>query len=132
TGGSQGYAIPINTALSIAHQIMSGNASSTVHIGPTALLGVEVSPSRSGAGFGGSSVAGADVVGLLADSPAAQAGIVAGDVITSVDGRTVTSGDTLTTVMASLRPGQTVSVGYTDTSGQSQTTTLKLATGPPQ
>ena len=45
--GSQGYAIPINTAMSIARQIEAGNGSSTVHIGTTAFLGVELSPDGS-------------------------------------------------------------------------------------
>ena len=60
--GSQGsqeqaYAIPIDTALSIAKQIEGGNGSSTVHIGATAFLGIETSGSELGerlrSGFGG-------------------------------------------------------------------------------
>ena len=47
SSGNQGFAIPINTALSIARAIEAGNASSTVHIGETAFLGVEISPSGS-------------------------------------------------------------------------------------
>ena len=39
---SDGYAIPINKALSIAQQIESGDISATVHVGGTAFLGVEV------------------------------------------------------------------------------------------
>ena len=60
SSGTQGFAIPIDTALTIARQIVAGNASSTVHIGTTAFLGVEVSPagsSSTGSGanpFGGS------------------------------------------------------------------------------
>ncbi len=45
--GTQGYAIPINEALSIAHQIQSGKGTSTTHVGPTAFLGVELSASGS-------------------------------------------------------------------------------------
>ncbi len=48
--GNQGFAIPINTALSIARSIEAGNGSSTIHIGPTAFLGVEISPSGSSSG----------------------------------------------------------------------------------
>ena len=67
SSGAQGYAIPINTADSIAKQIEAGNASSNVHIGATAFLGVEVQSSSSqgtgglgggtggGSGFGGGS-----------------------------------------------------------------------------
>ena len=42
---TQGYAIPIDTALSIASQIEAGQASSTVHIGATAFLGLEIASS---------------------------------------------------------------------------------------
>jgi S1-C subfamily serine protease len=55
--GNQGFAIPINQALSIARQIEAGNGSSTIHIGTTAFLGVEISPNGSssnpGSGNGG-------------------------------------------------------------------------------
>ena len=58
--GNQGFAIPINTALSIARQIVAGNGSSTIHIGTTAFLGVEISPngSSSSSGIGGGSGSG--------------------------------------------------------------------------
>ena len=42
---TQAFAIPITRASSIAGQIEAGTASSTVHIGATAFLGVETSPS---------------------------------------------------------------------------------------
>ena len=41
-GASEGFSIPINTALNLAHQIMGNKASSKVHIGASALLGVIV------------------------------------------------------------------------------------------
>jgi S1-C subfamily serine protease len=47
TGGTLGYAIPINSALSIARQINLGNASSTVYIGLPGFLGVQVAVSSS-------------------------------------------------------------------------------------
>jgi S1-C subfamily serine protease len=52
--GNQGFAIPINTALSIARQIEAGNGSSTVHIGTTAFLGVEISATGSSSNSGNS------------------------------------------------------------------------------
>jgi S1-C subfamily serine protease len=55
SSGNQGFAIPINTALSIAHSIENGNASTTVHIGETAFLGVEISPNGSSSGSSGGS-----------------------------------------------------------------------------
>ena len=62
SSGGQGYAIPISTATSIAKAIVAGDSSATIHIGTTAFLGVEISPSGSsnssssgglGGGFGG-------------------------------------------------------------------------------
>ncbi len=145
--GNQGFAIPINTALSLARQIEAGNASSTVHIGETAFLGVEISPqgnSGNSGGFGGvfgnsgntgssgPSVAGASVAGVVTNEPAQEAGIAQGDVITSLGGTSIDSADALTNAMASHHPGDKVSIGWTDTSGQSHTATVQLSSGPPQ
>ena len=47
SGGSLGFAIPINSALAIARQIASGQPSATVHIGLPGFLGVEVAQSDS-------------------------------------------------------------------------------------
>ena len=49
---TQAFAIPITRASSIADQIEAGTPSSTVHIGATAFLGVQTSPSGLGS-FGG-------------------------------------------------------------------------------
>ncbi len=152
SGGNQGYAIPINTALSIARQIEAGNGSSTVHIGTTAFLGVEVSPnsdssSGSGSGLGGfgglfgnsgntgsgsASTSGATVAGVVTSGPAQEAGLAQGDVITSLGGTTISSANDLTNAMASHHPGDKVSIAWTDTNGQSHTATVQLSSGPPQ
>jgi len=122
---TQGFAIPINTALPIVQQIEAGTASSTVHVGPTAFLGVEVSTAA-----GSSAGSGALVSGVIPNSPAAQAGLAQGDLITSVGGKSVSSADTLTTLMAGHSPGDKVAVSWTDSSGASHTLTLDLASGP--
>ena len=77
---TQAFAIPIAKATAIAGQIEAGQASSTVHLGSTAFLGVEVSATGTGGyGFGsGSSSSGATIVGTVAGSAAAQAGLAAG------------------------------------------------------
>lgn len=140
---NEGYAIPINDAIATAKQIEAGNASSAVHLGPTAFLGVEVADSAADCpssspfgGFGGGgtspSTPGAYVCDAVSDNPAAQAGITAGDTITSLDGHSVDSAESLTDVMLVEVPGHSVSVQYVDSSGQQQSTTVKLGTGPPQ
>jgi S1-C subfamily serine protease len=45
--GNQGYAIPINEAITLAKKIEAGASTSTIHIGTTAFLGVEVTPTGS-------------------------------------------------------------------------------------
>ena len=47
SGGTLGFAIPINSALAIARQIASGQRSATVYIGLPGFLGVEVATSSS-------------------------------------------------------------------------------------
>jgi S1-C subfamily serine protease len=155
--GNQGFAIPINQALSIARQIEAGKGSATIHIGTTAFLGVEISPngssSNSGSGDGGggpfggffgnggstgstgntgSSGSGAAVAGVVTSGPAQEAGIAQGDVITSLGGKTISSADDLTRDMGSYHPGDKVQVAWTDSNGQTHTATVQLSSGPPQ
>jgi S1-C subfamily serine protease len=129
---TQAFAIPINTALSIANQIESGHASATVHIGTTAFLGVEIAPTgQQGSGsFGSSGSSGVQIAGVQSGTPAAAAGLSQGDVITSVAGQSVNSGTDIQQVLASHHPGDKVSISWTDAYGQSQTATVTLAAGP--
>ncbi len=116
-----------------------------MHIGETAFLGVEISPTGSssggggfGSGFGGnsgntgSSVAGASIAGVVTNGPAQTAGLAQGDTITSLGGKTIGSANALTNAMASYHPGDKVTVGWTDSSGQTHTATVQLSSGPPQ
>jgi S1-C subfamily serine protease len=137
--GNQGFAIPINQALSIANDIRGGKSSNTVHIGASAFLGVEVSSPASqgqgGGGLGGRNGGGttgnaAAVVEVVPNSPAEQAGLGQGDVITSLGGKTVDSATTLTNLMTTHHPGDKVNIGWTDPTGQSHSATITLVTGP--
>jgi S1-C subfamily serine protease len=155
---AQGYAIPIGTALSLAKKIEAGDASSTIHIGATGFLGVEVEASSSssssgssgssgsfGGGFGGgdfgnsggssdsggSSATGATIAGVISGSPAADAGLAVGDVITAVKGTSVSSATDLSNLLESDHPGSSVQIQWTDQSGQTDTATVKLTNGPP-
>jgi S1-C subfamily serine protease len=120
----QGFAIPIDRAESITGQILAHKGSGTVHIGATAFLGIGVAQQAAGG------PSGATIAGVLPGTPAAQAGLSAGDVITSVGGRSVTSPDTLQTVMLSHHPRDQVTVTWIDQSGQTHSATLTLASGP--
>ena len=131
--GTQGYSIPINTALAIARQIEAGDSSGTVHIGTTAFLGVAVQNATGGGLFGGNgSTAGALIEQVVAGGPASQAGLSVGDVITAVDGKGVNSAQALTNVMSQEKPGRTVTVQYVSTSGSSGSVQVTLGTGPAQ
>jgi S1-C subfamily serine protease len=137
SGGTQGFAVPVNTAMAIVKQIENQQASDTVHIGGTAFLGVEIDPTGSQSGFGGgfggqsgSSSSGATVAGVLSGSPAAQAGLAAGDVIVSVGGQAVDSPSALSTILGTYHPGDGVQIGWLDTSGAQQSATVQLASGP--
>ena len=135
---SQGFAIPINAALSIAKEITAGRASSAVHIGATAFLGVSVVASASN-GFGGSgrpvpqpTSAGAVIESVVSGGPAAKAGLAAGDTITSIGGHSITSASSLTAVLLGEKPDVSVSVIYLDSSGAKHTVTVPLESGAPQ
>ncbi|MEY2450150.1 MAG: hypothetical protein QOH79_3626 [Acidimicrobiaceae bacterium] len=117
---SDAFAIPINTALDIAHQIQSGESSAKVHIGGRALLGVQVQPGQ-----------GATIVAVQPGSPAESAGLAAGDVIVSVGERTIGSVDDLPTALDSYHPGDTATIGWLDAGGQRHTSTVRLIEGPP-
>jgi S1-C subfamily serine protease len=137
TNGGNSYSIPVNTALTIAKQIEAGQSSSTIHIGSTAFLGILVQPASSSGGFGGgfnqggSQGSGAVVAQVLTGDPADQAGISAGDTITTLGGTTVDSPSALTAALGSYHPGDKVKIGWTDQSGQSHTATVSLTSGPP-
>jgi S1-C subfamily serine protease len=126
-GAHQGFAIPINQALTIANQITTGKASTTVHIGKSAFLAVEVGGSGSQAGTGTS---GAAIVQLLPDSPLANLGITSGDTITSLNGQTVDSATTLTNLMDTHHPGDRLTLTWQDATGQSHTGTVVPIIGP--
>ena len=192
---TQAFAIPITRASSLADQIEAGTPSSTVHIGATAFLGIETSPSGLGSaggnfpgnipgfggnggnfpgfggnfpGFGGNggdipgfggdfpgfggdiggyiggsggsingsgggstgSGSGVAISGVVPGTAAAGAGLAAGDQITSVAGHTVTSSTQIQSVLGNYRPGDKISISWTDQSGQSHTAAVTLTAGP--
>ena len=129
SSGYEGYAIPIDEAVTLAKQIEAGSSSSTVHIGTTAFLGVEIDAAADGYGNVSS---GATVAGVITGSPAQEAGLAAGDVITSVNGNAIDSAQALTSALEPYKPGDHLTIDWTDASGVAQTATVALSSGPPQ
>jgi S1-C subfamily serine protease len=124
SSASDGYAIKIGKALSIAKQIVAGHSSARVHIGATAFLGVQIQSGTSGSGV--------VVAGVVAGGPAAAAGISAGDVIVSIDGNAINSSNDVASVVLTKKPGATVAVTIADQFGSEQTVNVTLTSGPPQ
>jgi S1-C subfamily serine protease len=120
---TQGFAIPIDTALSVAKQIEAGQASSTVHTGETAFLGLSIATSSEQS-------SGVLLAGAVQGTPAASAGLTQYDTVTSLNGQAVNSGTDIEHILIGFHPGQKISIGWTDTSGQSHTATVTLANGP--
>jgi S1-C subfamily serine protease len=121
-----GFAVPTSTAKSVVDQIVAGASSTQIILGQVGFLGVSASGQSSGAS---SSTSGAVVVGVEAGSPAEQAGIAAGSVITSVGGTPVSSIADLGTVLHQTKPGQQVRVAWSD-QGVDHSASVTLVAGP--
>jgi len=128
---NEGYAIAINSALSVVNQIRSGQGSSSIILGKAGFLGVEVRnlDDAAAAQLGLNVSSGAFVSGILSGTPAAQAGLVRNSVITAIDGQKIDSADTLGPVLHGHKPGDRVQVTWVDQSG-THTATVQLIAGP--
>ncbi len=139
SAGGDGYAIPIARALAVGRQIEAGTGSDVIHIGPTGFLGVSVTDAvppgwrrRDGSGgAAGSPGGGAAVAGVVDGGPAQLAGLVPGDVVVALDGRSVNSASALTNLMIAHHPGDSVTLTWLDQAGQQQSAAVQLAAGPP-
>ncbi len=116
---SQGYAVPIATALSVARQIEARDSSGTVHVGGTAFLGVNLTTDQWSGG--------AAIADVVSGGPADTAGLQAGDVITAIDGQAVSTPEEITSLLLGKQPGDTVAV-----TTQNGTITVTLGSGPAQ
>jgi S1-C subfamily serine protease len=71
-------------------------------------------------------VAGDLVFTVLPGSSAAKAGLVSGDVVTSLDGTPTTTGGSLTAVLARHKAGDTVAITFVSPDGKSHTAAITL------
>jgi len=129
SGAAQAFAIPASQAAPIAAAIAAGRSSAAVHIGATAFLGVQV-VSYGVQVPGYPAIAGVGVAGITAGTPAARAGLVPGDVITSIGGHAVTSAMSLRSVLAAYHPGDRAGLHLVDEVGQAHAATIVFAAGP--
>jgi S1-C subfamily serine protease len=113
-----GFAIPSNSAKNFASKLI---ASGAVAPSGRAFLGISAATLILG---------GVVVQSVTPGGPAAKAGIKPGDVLVSVAGQTISTTDALSSVLATLRPGQTVPVQVLRANGQPATLQVQLGSQP--
>ena len=121
-GSGEGYAIPIDHALSIAKNILAGNAVDGILLGTPGFLGVATDD--------GVTVAGAQISQVVAGSPAAGAGLQVGNVITAVDGTPVTGTESLRTALHAHKGGDSVTLTIVDAADATTNVKVTLVEGP--
>lgn len=121
-----GFAIPIDSVEAIVARIEDGDEGRGVRVGPAGYLGVAIR--NDGArGSGGSGV----LVGEVQDdSPAAGAGIEAGDVIVAIDGMSVAHASELGDAIRAHEPGDDVELEWIDADGDHRSATVTLVASP--
>jgi S1-C subfamily serine protease len=127
----EAYAIPIARALSVVDEIQGGESTDSVHVGPRAILGVEIQGQLFPPSGPGSETGGVTVSGVTADGPADGAGLTEGSTIIGIGGTPVATADDITRAMNRLEPDDRVEVTWLDPSGERTSATVRLAEGPP-
>jgi putative serine protease PepD len=109
-----GFASPSNTVARIANAIIAG------HPVKHSYVGVELN---------GNSAGGAQISTVQPNSPATTAGLRSGDVVTAVNGKSITSTEQFIATVDGYAPGQTISMTI-KRGGQTKTVSVKLGTRP--
>ena len=117
SGGNEGvgFAVPSSTISTVASKLVSGQKVQHPYLG----VYVGTAANRSGA----------QISQVKSGSPAASAGLKAGDVITAFAGETIQTPDDLTAAVAAKAPGDKVSVTYVR-SGTTKTTQVTIGNRP--
>ena len=127
-GGSIGigFAIPTQMAFAVADQLRQYGEVRRGRLGVT-IEALTVTKARE---LGLPSTRGALIAGVEAGSPAARAGLSAGDVIAEINGRTIDSPGNLSSVVGIARPGDRLAIGYLRR-GQRQSASIEVAAPQP-
>lgn len=106
SGGFQGigFAIPSNLARNVMEQLVANGEVVRGYLG----VNIQDLTPDLARGFGLEERGGALVADVVRDSPAEESGLQSGDVITSLDGKTVADARRLKLAVGSLRPGTEV------------------------
>jgi S1-C subfamily serine protease len=130
-----GFAIPIDIARPIMEQAVAGEELARPYLGiqfvsiSRQLAEEENLPVRAGALVGGRDQNDDPVPGVQPGTPAADAGIMDGDIIVSVEGKPIDELHPLDATLAEFSPGDTVSVEILR-AGERQTIEVTLGTRP--
>lgn len=119
TGGAQtnGYAIPISRVLSVVSDLEAHASNARYSYGLPPFIGVGVNQS-------------AVVEQVYPGTGAARSGLVPGDRIVAVNGAPVSTATQLQTATRRHTPGQTIKLTWTTTTGQRESASVQLMTGP--
>jgi putative serine protease PepD len=117
SGGNDGigFAIPSSTVRSIVSQLVATGKAEHAFLG----IALQDAPSQRGAA----------VTEVRPGTPAADAGLRVGDVITKVEDREIASADKLSAAINARSPGDTISITYMR-DGESHTVEVKLTNRP--
>ncbi len=111
-----GFAVPSATVKRVIEQLRTGGNATHAYLGVA-------SADATGA------VRGARLGAIAAGGPAAGSGLAAGDIVTALDGKAVTSAEELSRLLDGHRPGETVTL-TASRDGSSRATLIKLGTRP--
>ncbi len=110
------YAVPVADVLGVVEKVRAGDESGTIVIGPKAFLGVVVRAST-----------GLKLSSTEARSPAAKAGLKAGDTLTSIDGKPVNSRAELVRLLDEYEPGGQAEITWQTSAGATKRATVTFA-----
>jgi putative serine protease PepD len=124
-GGSigLGFAIPIDSAVTVADEIIANGRATHSYFGLQTVPVPEAAAQEAGV------TGGLFVAGVVAGGPAEQAGLQAGDIITTINGKPATSNIQLQEVTLTKNPGETVELEYLR-NGKSEKATVTLGAQP--
>jgi serine protease Do len=124
TGGSQGigFAIPTNMAKPIMEQLMKDGKVSRGYLG----IGIATVNRAVAKQLKLIATSGVLVANVEQGGPASKAGLVEGDVITSINGNQVKTGDALRNTIAMIKPGTSVDLEVMHHDGKVGTVKAKL------
>jgi putative serine protease PepD len=112
SGGNDGigFAVPSNTVKSVATQILENGSVKHAYLGVALGTGTAISTVNDG-------------------TPAAKAGLQAGDTIVSINGKKVANATEIRGLLARRLPGDTITLGYTR-NGKTHTVSVTLTSRP--